>query len=361
VRGRTRRWLGRLVLVLGLVAPPTVPAQAPTATTTSGGIRPAAGGVALISFLDVGQGDAILIRSPEGRTALIDAGLDGKIVERIRECGVTSLDMVVVTHHHTDHYGGMDEAIEAFRPKYFLAAFTSHNTPMFVRLLRLVRDRNMTALASASSARKIQLGSVTLTVLPQPPENPKEENDNSIGIRVTHGALDVLLTGDSEEDERAWWMKTCPELLRDCEVLKLAHHGSHNGTDAAWLDLVRPRVAVASLGEGNSYGHPHAETLELLQRKGIPLLRTDQRGTITIRSDGRRWAVDRPSGSGGRGGDLVRNQPSSSSRSVSGSADRDPEVKVAESEGVKRGWTRRSGREATMSGGGFVAGETRQR
>lgn len=338
-----RRWLGRLLLVLGLVAPLPVPAQAPTA----GDVRPA-GGVALISFLDVGQGDAILIRSPEGRTALIDAGLDRKVVDRIRERGVTSIDLVVVTHHHTDHYGGMDDVIEAFRPRYFLAAFTTHNTPMFVKLLRMVRDQNMTALASASSARKIQLGSVTLTVLPQPPENTKEENDNSIGIRVTHGALDVLLTGDSEENERAWWVKTCPELLRDCDVLKLAHHGSHNGTDAAWLDLVRPRVAVVSLGEGNSYGHPHAETLELLERKGIPLLRTDQRGTITIRSDGRRWSVDRPSG----GGEVASRAPSDSRTRT---AERDAEVSVARSESRFSGWTRRRSREATMAAGSAAA------
>jgi beta-lactamase superfamily II metal-dependent hydrolase len=103
-----------------------------------------------------------------------------------------------------------------------------------------------------------------------------------------------LLTGDSEETERQWWLKNNPELIRDCTILKLAHHGSHNGTDARWLQIVRPELAVASLGKNNSYGHPHSETVSLLKRSGIPLMRTDLLGTITITSDGRTWQVIEP-------------------------------------------------------------------
>jgi beta-lactamase superfamily II metal-dependent hydrolase len=347
-----RRRASWLLVALALLAPAAAPAQAPTA----GGVK-GAGGVALVSFLDVGQGDAVLIRSPEGRTALVDAGLDRSVVNRIKERGVTSIDLVVVTHHHTDHYGGMDDVIEAFRPKYFLAAPTSHTTSMFVKLLKLVRDHDMTALSPAASARKIQLGSVTLTVLPQPPEDKKEENDNSIGIRVTHGSLDVLLTGDSEEPERAWWREHCPELLRDCDVLKLAHHGSRNGTDPDWLDLVRPRVAVASLGEGNDYGHPHAETLELLAEKGVPLLRTDERGTITIRSDGRRWSVDKSGGgelagrTSGAGGSS-RAKSKAKATTAGGAAKPAPAgdaVTMAQGDRPRRGWTGRRGRPATAA------------
>jgi beta-lactamase superfamily II metal-dependent hydrolase len=340
------RPLAWLLVALGLLAP--APAVAPAQGPAAGGVAPA-GGVARVSFLDIGQGDAILIRSPEGRTALIDAGLDRSVVDRIKECGVTALDLVVVTHHHTDHYGGMDDVLEAFRPRYFLAARTSHTTSMFVKLLRMVRDQGITALAPASSARKIQLGSVTLTVLPQPPEDTKEENDNSIAIRLTHGALDVLMTGDSEEPARAWWREHCPELLRDCDVLKLAHHGSRNGTDPEWLDLVRPRVAVASLGKGNSYGHPHSETLELLAEKGVPLLRTDERGTITIRSDGRRWSVDKPSAGELASGPAERSSSSASSSSGVRRRSKSPggggeAVTMAQAEGPRRGWTGRRGR-----------------
>lgn len=134
-----------------------------------------------------------------------------------------------------------------------------------------------------------------LTVLPQPPEDRGDENDNSIGIRVQYGSFSMLLTGDSQAPERAFWEARCPDLIRDCTVLKLTHHGSRNGTDARWLEIVRPRVAVASLGRGNEFGHPHPETLALLERRDIPLLRTDVDGTIEVVSDGSRWWLPRHS------------------------------------------------------------------
>ena len=212
--------------------------------------RPRPRGHAVIDILDVGQGDAILIRSPEGKAALIDAGPSKDIVALLGDRGVTSIDLVVVSHHHADHYGGMDDVIRAFRPRVFLATDSSHTTPNYLKLLQLVRDSGMQAIFPADTPRKVELGSVVLTVLPQPPEDKAEENNNSIGIRVQHGSFSILLTGDSEARERAYWEANCPELIRDCDVLKLAHHGSRNGTDARWLGLVRPELAVASLGAG---------------------------------------------------------------------------------------------------------------
>jgi len=246
---------------------------------------------AIIDFLDVGQGDAILIRSPEGKTALIDAGPSKEIVRLIRERGVKAIDLVVVSHHHADHYGGMDDVIRAFHPRVFLDNGSSHTTPNYLKLLRLVRDSGMRVIFAGEASRKIELGSVILTVLPQPPEDPHDENDNSIGLRVRYGSFSALLPGDSQSRERAFWMRNVPELVRDCTVLKLAHHGSRNGTDARWLRLVQPKLAVASLGSGNEYGHPHPQTVALLADLRVPLLRTDRDGTITIRSDGEGWDV----------------------------------------------------------------------
>src|SRR4051812_34467544 len=95
---------------------------------------------ATIDFLDVGQGDAILIRSPEGKTALVDAGPSKDIVPMLRDRGVKSIDLVVVSHHHADHYGGMDDVIRSFHPRFFLASNSSHTTPHYLKLLTLVRD-----------------------------------------------------------------------------------------------------------------------------------------------------------------------------------------------------------------------------
>ncbi|WZO98732.1 MBL fold metallo-hydrolase [Isosphaeraceae bacterium EP7] len=248
---------------------------------------------AIIEFLDVGQGDSILIRSPEGKTALIDAGPSNGVVQSLKAKGLTSIDFVALTHHHSDHYGGMRQVIEHFKPKYFLATNSTHTTSMYLKVLQQVKDQNVQLIRPTQKPRHVELGSVLLTIFPQPPMNADEENDNSIGIRVSYGSVSVILTGDSEESERAWWTEHHPELLRDATILKLAHHGSRNGTDAAWIDLIRPELTVASLATGNSYGHPHSETVSLLKKKRIPLLQTNKEGSIRINTDGEHWSVAR--------------------------------------------------------------------
>jgi competence ComEA-like helix-hairpin-helix protein len=277
---RSLAWLA-FVLALAL-APGPAPAQQPT-------LRHAA--TATVEVLDVGQGDAILIRSPEWKTALVDAGPSSRVVELLRDRGIKSLDLVVVSHHHADHYGGMAAVIREFRPRVFLASGSSHTTPRYLALLELVRDQGIQAIQPTDRPRRIELGSVVLTVFPQAPEDPTEENNNSIGIRLQYGSFAALLPGDAEAAERRWWERTVPDLCAGCTMLKLAHHGSQNGTDALWLELVRPELAVASVGRSNEYGHPSPLTAALLDRLGIPYLRTDRHGTVSIVSDGRRWRV----------------------------------------------------------------------
>jgi beta-lactamase superfamily II metal-dependent hydrolase len=265
----------------------TAPIQAQPSSERS---RPASRPMVRIEVLDVGQGDSILIRSPEGKTALVDAGptRDGAL-NALKSKGVTAIDMVVVSHHHSDHYGGMEPIVREFKPRYFVATGSSHTTKSYLKLLEAVKSEGITAVEPTSRPRKVELGTVEITILPQPPEDVKEENDNSIGLRLQYGGFSMLLTGDSEDDERRWWLAHCPDLVGDCSILKLAHHGSRIGTDAYWLELVAPDLAVASLGKGNSFGHPHSETLALLRQYRVPLLRTDERGTITLVSDGETW------------------------------------------------------------------------
>lgn len=303
------RLLARLLILLGLVTAPLAPARAQAQAAPS-----STPGVATVEFLDVGQGDAALIRSPEGKTALVDAGPARQVVQLLRDRGITTLDLVVVSHHHADHYGGMVAVVRALRPRVFLASTSGHTTPNYLRLLEVIREQGITAIAPTPTSRKIELGSVVLTVFPQPPEDPAEENNNSIGLRVQHGAVALLLTGDSEVAERRWWLEHAPTLAADCAVLKLAHHGSHNGVDARWLGLVKPRLAVASLARGNDYGHPHRDTLALLARLKIPLLRTDEVGTVTIRSDGTTFEVVQ--------GDLTARGPPARREPASGEAPR---------------------------------------
>jgi competence protein ComEC len=249
----------------------------------------------VVTVLDIGQGDSILIRSPEGKTALIDAGpTKGGAVALLKREGIKSLDLVALSHHHSDHYSGMDEVVRTMKPRYFLVSKSGHATTLYLKLLKTVELERVTVIQPTEQARKIELGTVELTIFPQPPEDRRDENNNSIGLRLTYGAFSMLLTGDSEAPERRWWLAEHPELVRNCTILKVPHHGSRNGTDARWLKEVAPALAVASLGRDNEFGHPHSETVNLLRRSGVPFLRTDQLGSITITSNGRDWKVSEP-------------------------------------------------------------------
>jgi beta-lactamase superfamily II metal-dependent hydrolase len=287
----------------------------------------------VVDVLDIGQGDSILVRSPEGKTALIDAGPTKSVVSLLRQKGVTSIDLLVLSHHHSDHYGGMAEVVRQFKPRVFLASNSSHTTSSYLKLLQLIRDEGIRVIAPTETVRKIGLGSVVLSILPQPPDNTQEENDNSIGVRLDYGNFAMLMTGDSEERSRAYWMKNCPTLLKDCTVLKLAHHGSRNGTNAKWLDLVRPEQTVASLAAGNSFGHPHAETVTVLQQKQIPFIRTDQVGTVTFLSDGKTWdmSTDKRARASEVGAVASSSRPRSKPKSGSRTASRDNDVRMASS------------------------------
>jgi competence protein ComEC len=188
----------------------------------------------------------------------------------------------------------MEEVTRQFRPRAFLDSRSSHTTSHYLRLIELVRDLGIPAITPTDRPRRIELGSVILMVVPRAREDRAEENNHSIGIRLQHGSISVLLPGYAERAERAWWERQVPGLCADCTVLKVAHHGSDNSTDTGWLRLVHPELAVACVGQGKKYGHPRSQAMELLARFGIPLLRTDRDGTVEIESDGRRsWVVSR--------------------------------------------------------------------
>jgi beta-lactamase superfamily II metal-dependent hydrolase len=144
--------------LIGLVfAGPASPGFAQLFSGWSGaGARPL-----VIDFLDIGQGDSILIRSPEGKTALVDAGPSRDAATKLlKRKGITALDIVIVSHHHSDHYGGMDQVIRNFKPKYFMATGSSHTTKNYLKLLQTVRAEGTTAVAPTAKPRKIELGSV---------------------------------------------------------------------------------------------------------------------------------------------------------------------------------------------------------
>ena len=240
-----------------------------------------------IHVVDVGQGDGVLIALPDGRHVVVDAGNDdGVMLRYLRSVGVVELALVVASHPHADHIGGLPAVLDAFPPPFVLDNALAHTTLAYERYLEALERAGATLIEP--TARTLTLGDVRLHVLPPPREPDWDHNDNSVGIVVEYGAFRASLTGDAEQRLFAWWLDTVSGQLRDVQVHKASHHGSSNGDTDAALARLRPEVVVVSVGAGNPFGHPDPGTLAMYGAHGANVLRTDHHGTVVIRaaSDG---------------------------------------------------------------------------
>lgn len=231
-----------------------------------------------LRFLDVGQADAILIREG-GKTALIDAGGGARVLAQLRALGVDTIDLLVASHNHADHIGGMTAVLGATVVRFYLDNGVPHTTATYRRTIQAVTVSGAQYLRP--TARTITLGSARLRVL-SPPPNIGDQNSSSVGIVIEFGEFRAVLTGDSEEFELQYWLEH--DSIPRMTVVKVAHHGSRNGTTPDWIDATRPQVAVISVGAGNSYGHPSAEVIEAWESVGATVYRTDRDGTVIIQA-----------------------------------------------------------------------------
>ena len=240
-----------------------------------------------LHFVDVGQADGVLIALPDGRHVVYDAGNDdGAMLRYLRAADVTELALVIASHAHADHIGGLPDVLDAFPPPFVLDNAVAHTTLTYERYLAAL-ERSGAALLEPT-ARTLTLGDVRLHVLPSPREPDWGHNDNSVGVIIEYGAFRASLTGDAEARLFDWWIDTAPEQLRDVHVHKASHHGSANGDTDAALARLRPEVVVISVGADNPYGHPDPDALALYRGHGAAIYRTDHHGTVVIRavSDG---------------------------------------------------------------------------
>ena len=244
-----------------------------------------------VHFLDVGQGDGILITTPSGRQALIDGGPDGDVTsQELAEAmpgGHRSLDLVVMTHLDSDHSGGLLEVLDRYAVGAVLSGTLPPGDAMRAQWEQRLDTHDITAvMVHRGYAIELDEG-VSLEVLNPHQERPfGSSNDDSIVLRLTYGEVSVLLAADIESvaEER---LSVSGAALRST-VLKVAHHGSRTSTTPAFLQAVDPAVAVISAGAGNPYGHPAQEVVELLEDSLEPgnVYRTDQHGTVEVVSDG---------------------------------------------------------------------------
>lgn len=239
-------------------------------------------GPVTIQFLDVGQGDAIVIRSPEGRTALVDAG-PSSITHLLRMLEVDTIDIAIATHAHLDHIGGMAEVLDRFTVLRYMDNGMAHGTSAYLQLMETVARSGVPYVDATEQT--IDLGAATLRVLP-PPSDATTQNVASVGLFVEHGGFRALLTGDAEWETIQHWLGAGVPAVT---VLKAAHHGARNGVTPAWLVATKPRAVVISVGASNPFGHPDPWALRYYATTGRDIYRTDVHGTVTVRgySNGR--------------------------------------------------------------------------
>lgn len=244
-----------------------------------------------IAFLDVGQGDSILIQAPNGQTMLIDGGramslANEVIIPQLQAWGAKQVDVLIPTHPDADHIGGLVGVLENYPVK--LAALTGqvHTTQIYERLLTDIRDKNIQALKVRTGTPIPFDPAVKIEVLGPDDEAVQDDDNNnaSIVIKLTYGSTSFLLTGDAEAPENKAILDHGFDV--HSTVLKLGHHGSRTSTNEDWLRKVQPQLGIISAGLDNSFGHPHPEVIDALEKLGIQYIRTDEHGTVTVTSDG---------------------------------------------------------------------------
>ena len=243
-----------------------------------------------VEVIAVGHGDSILLKSAAGKSVLIDGGeaeAADTILAVLRSRGVCPLDMILLTHPHSDHAGGLAKIIDACGARLFMDSGHPHGSLVYARLLERIEKRGI-PLRQAEAGRQIDLGSnATLTLLgpPHPPiENASDgANANSVVARLVLGKTSVLFVGDADASEEAWLLAHGNGLRST--VLKVGHHGSRTSSTADFLRAVAPRLAVIS-NRPDAPKHPHPETVARLQQVRAQILETGREGTIHMELDG---------------------------------------------------------------------------
>lgn len=257
-----------------------------------------------LTGLDVGQGDCFLIETPSGKAVLVDGGSSSRshvgnyIIEpALKFFGVSVLDAVIVTHGDDDHVNGLGELLDkGFPVKRMLLPKGMETDEALRPLLTLVKRQGTEVIWMEEGMVYCPDEQVRFTCL-HPAKNFSAEDRNaaSLVFHIGYKSFDALLTGDLEaegEDTLCHTLHNKTAFFQGrLELLKVAHHGSRFSTSAQFLEMLRPETALISVGKNNRYGHPHGELLERLEKRGVSVWRTDERGAIRIETDGERWKI----------------------------------------------------------------------
>jgi competence protein ComEC len=243
-------------------------------------------------YIDVGQGDSILVQLPSGQTILIDGGTASAgytVVAYLNRLGVSKIDHLIATHPHEDHIGGLITVLRAIPIDKVYMPRATHTTRTFENLLLLIQEKGL-RITEAKAGVVLDVGQGASATFVGPVGASYDNLNNfSAVLRISYGEASFLFTGDAEVlSEREMMAGNLP---LEADVLKVGHHGSHTSTSEAFLKEVEPSVAVISVGRDNTYGHPHSEILARLARHGVVTFSTDINGTIIVISDGKTLQV----------------------------------------------------------------------
>lgn len=238
-----------------------------------------------VHVLDVGQGLSVLVES-QGKYMLYDGGDSSKssyVVSYLKRQGVSNLDYIVASHYDADHLNGVVGALNVFPTSQVYAPDYSSSTKVFQSFEKVKSDKGIPT-SQPSVGSTFSLGDASIQVLAPSRSEYSDVNDYSIALHIQDGNNSFLITGDAEVQSESEIVKTGLNL--DSDVYVVGHHGS--GTSTSWdlLQKSTPEYAIISCGTGNSYGHPHIETMEKLQTMEIEVFRTDKQGVIIASTDG---------------------------------------------------------------------------
>jgi competence protein ComEC len=247
-------------------------------------------GVLRVSFLDVGQGDAVLIESPVGVRMLYDAGPpSGAVLRGLGDAlpfWERRVDAIVLSHPDSDHAGGIPDVLATYENDLILENGAKGESGAYAAALDAMREEGARVIMAGQGTEIDLGGGVTATVLtPIADRGEGESNDGSLALRVTYGATAFLLTGDLPSSLERMLVREYGESLQS-DVLKLGHHGSRSSSDPVFLAAVGPRFAVVSAGTENRYGHPSPEVVARARESGAEVFSTSEEGAIVFVSDG---------------------------------------------------------------------------
>lgn len=264
---------------------PSLPVASPSPTAS-----PAPSGL-LVTFLDVGQGDAAFLQSPSGKTMLIDGGPESAfstIDQYLTAHGVVGLDTVIASHLHADHIGGLIQLVDAYPiGSFYYPPFDAESETYFQ--LRDALNESQATVSSPLAGVDTLIpwdDAVEIRVLAPYQTVYSDYNDTSYILRVSYGDTAILFTGDATSLGEKLALKAQPNHYFQADVLKIGHHGSSDSTSKKFLKAVSPKIAVISVGQNNDYNLPDEALLDRLKDAGVTVYRTDEDGSITLLLDG---------------------------------------------------------------------------